>query len=134
MQQDHPAIVQHEEHSGDPVGCQAATHLPEARSKGSAGRHTDWPAIFDGSDVIADRPPVFNRQGFDELPDRLCPLRRPIKRGRDFLDGYQSRPLILPALKCIKKDTMSRTKSEGKKDADSIRYLSSYLHSYQGTD
>jgi hypothetical protein len=51
-----------EQHAGNPATTEVGANLEEPIAHWAAGRHTDWPAKLDGSDIIADGLAVFGNQ------------------------------------------------------------------------
>jgi hypothetical protein len=73
VEQDRVAPLYSEQHAGNPAAAEVRANLEEPIAHWTAGRHTDWPAKFDGSDVIAYGLAVFGNQAPQPIANRLRP-------------------------------------------------------------
>src|SRR5487761_535135 len=89
MQEDHPIVVNTEEHSGDSVGWKVCSHLEKSLSHGSTYRHPDRPADFNRFDVRTDQEAILLVQGFEPFAHRFSSALGPVKECRYALPLFR---------------------------------------------
>jgi hypothetical protein len=59
VEQHRVAPLYGEQHVGNPAATEVGANLEEPIADRTTGRHTDWPAKLDGSDIVTDGLAVF---------------------------------------------------------------------------
>jgi hypothetical protein len=75
MEQHRVAPLYSEQHARNPATTEAGANLEEPIAHWTTGRHTDWPAKLDGSDIVADGLAVCGNQARSQSRTGCAPVR-----------------------------------------------------------
>src|SRR5439155_56137 len=87
-QENHPALMEAEQHAGDTALRHVAAYLPQPPAERPAQRHADRPGKFHVLDVFADDLPIGPIKALEPFPHRHAAGRKLVKGGGKSLHVF----------------------------------------------